>query len=350
MQVAEQGLQPKWSPNGRLALIWGETEPDYSWLLRVIDPTGALPAQQVNLGYQKSLFIDRWLDHGRLSLVVHRGTSAEDLVEVNILEGTITQLVGIEAGTLTTTTIGAAYHWSPELQFLVIERPKAVLPGQISLLEVATGAVTDLAQWEEPRHQRFEAWAPDTRQFLYEQWGEPNSPMLEAAPHLLVWDVATRQGRELLPNVWGAAWSSTDQIAFLLLGNPTQNDEGRIVATDFQPGQPFALFLGMMDATTQEVGTLLPLGQVTDAAAFRNGAAFAQREVAWCGTPRPVWSPDSSQLVYGDAEGRLWLLTAEGQQLRLPTSQHVAWSQDSKWLAIRTVEEVVVVCTKRETC
>jgi len=53
----------------------------------------------------------------------------------------------------------------------------------------------------------------------------------------------------------------------------------------------------------------------------------------------PVWSPDGSKLVYGDAEARIWVIDRDGANKRLAGddggfAQHdYSWSPDARWLA-----------------
>jgi tricorn protease len=57
---------------------------------------------------------------------------------------------------------------------------------------------------------------------------------------------------------------------------------------------------------------------------------------------RPLWSPDGSLLVYGDAEARIHVIGADGKNRRLVADdggfhqEDYAWSPDSRWLAYST--------------
>ncbi len=341
-RLMERGIQPKWSPDGQcLATIWSEPE---RWVLQTIDLSGNV-LQEIDLGFEKSLVIDRWLDNERLTLVIHRGAPGEVLHEANLTRKTTLPLVSPEGGTLS-MLLGGRYYWSPDQKFLVVEWGFAVPPGLLTVIDVVRPDETHLAQFSEDRYQQFESWAPDSTKFLYEQWeGVSNAPLIEGntSPSLFIWDVVEKRGRGVLSNVWGAAWSPKgDQIAFLLLGNPSKDEQGNITGTDFIPGQPFAISMGVMDTATYTVKALVPLGQVTDVEAFAAGPF-------WCGWPRPVWSPDSEQLVYWDADGNLWIMREDGTGQRQLTQglevKEVAWSPDGSLLAIATAGRLVIIET-----
>ena len=325
--------QVLWSPDGqRLALLWSEPE---GWHLRLVEPSGNT-LDEVDLGYY-SIVMNCWLDNERLTVIRHRGTEAEELLEVHISEHKIYPLVAWEDEGRKLTMVGLDYHWSPDRTSLVIERPKML----ISVVDVAQWKATDLGEFMEGPYQEFESWAPDSTQFLYEQWGKPDSPLPDVKPSLYLWNLAQGEGRWLLPNVWGAAWSPRgDQIAFLLLGNPQRDEQGRLHDTDFVPGQPCTLYVGVMDPNTYEVKALVPLGQVTDMYRLLGYPYFF-------GGHRPVWSPDGEQLVYWDADGNLWIVRADGTKQQQLTRglevKEVAWSPDGSMLAIATANRLLII-------
>lgn len=334
-QWTERGIQPVWSPDGRLATVWAEAD---TWVLQVVDTSRTVQARS-NLPGERTLAIDRWLDSDRLTLVIHRGSSVEVLHEVTLSQQVNKPLVSPEEGELSSTLAGGEFHWSPNGAYLLVERPTPVLPGQITVIEVLSHAETALAQFEEPRHQRFETWSPDSTRFLYEQWDDPNVPLLETVPSLFVWNVAAEQSQHLLPNVWGADWSAREEIAFLLLGDPLYDNAGQITSTTFQSGQPFTLNVGAMDSNTSEIRFIAPAGQVSDVTAFREGADR-------CGTPRPLWSPDGAQFVFWDADGQAWLYNTDGKLVQLLSAQQVAWSPDSLRLAVQSEDNISILCAR----
>jgi len=323
--------QVLWSLDGqRLALLWSEPE---GWHLRLVDPSGNT-LDEVDLGYY-SIVMNCWLDNERLTIIRHRGTEAEELLEVHISEHKIYPLVAWEDEGRKLTMVGTDFHWSPDRKSLVIER------SFISVVDAIQWKATDLGDFMEGPYQQFESWAPDSTQFLYEEWGKPNFPLLEAKPSLHLWDLAQGEGRWLLPNVWGAAWSPRgDQIAFLLLGNPHRDEQDRIRDTDFVPGQRCALYVGVMDPNTYEVKALVSIGQAISMQVLLGRPFFF-------GGHRPVWSPDGEQLAYWDTGGNLWIMRADGAGQRQLTQglevEEVAWSPDGNLLAIATADRLLII-------
>lgn len=327
--------QVLWSPDGqRLALLWSEPE---GYHLRLVDPSGNT-LDEVDLGWEKYIVMNCWLDDERLTIIRHRGTEAEELLEVHIPEHKIYPLVTWEDEGRKLTMGGLDFHWSPSRKSLVIERAKML----ISVVDVTQWKVTDLGVLMEGPYQEFESWAPDSTQFLYEQWGEPGFQLLDVKPSLYLWNLAQGEGRWLLPNVWGAAWSPRgDQIAFLLLGNPQRDEQGRLHDTDFVPGKPCTpLYVGVMDPNTYEVKALVSAGQVIDIQVLLGSPFFF-------GGHRPVWSPDGEQLVYWDANGNLRIMRADGTGQRQLTQGleviEVAWSPDGNLLAIATADRLLII-------
>ncbi len=337
-QLAIQGNQPKWSPDQRLATIWSDPS---KWHIQVFDPSGQL-LQQMDLDIPKTAVIDRWLDNDRLTVVIHVGAPGEELHEVNLREQTVRPLVSPAGGTLSTLlSTGRMFHWSPDLRFLAVEHGTAVLPGKITLIDVTKREETRLFQsLEDSRYQQFESWAPDSSRFLYEEMEGTNAPLERTVPSLFVWDVTQRQGHEILPSVWGATWSSTGEIAVQLVGNPIRDGEGWVTSSDFLPGQPFRVWIGLLDAHTYGVKTLFPIGEVTDIRAFLAGPDG-------CGARRPVWSPNGAELVYWDTQGRVWAITSDGRRRWLLGAEGgvyaVAWSPDGNWLALSLEEEILIL-------
>ncbi len=334
-QLSVRGDRPKWSPDQRIASAWWELPG--TWHIQIADESGR-SLEQVDLEVPGVLtVIDHWLDEERLTVVVHMGVPGEELHEVNLREQTVRPLVSSEGGTLG-TSLGGIFHWSPDLRFLAVE---GGMPGRLTLIDVAKREEIHLASWEARRFQQFEAWAPDSSRFLYEEMEGTNAPLELAVPTLFVWDVTSHQGHEILPNVWGAAWSSTGEIAVRLVGNPIRDAQGRVTGTDFLPGQPFRAWIGVLEAYTYEVKTLFPIGEVTDIGAFLAGP-----NLSWCAT-RPVWSPDGAQLVYWDTQGRVWATTVDGRRQWLLGAgggvYAVTWSPDGEWLALGLEEKLLLL-------
>ncbi len=331
-----RGIQPKWSPKGRLAVL---ADSEDGWFLQIFDESTAA-TEPIELADDKTMSMLQWLDEERVAIVWHRGISVEALYEIDTKQGTFAPLVAVEDGKLSTTILGGRYYWSPDQSFLLIERPSPFR--QISLLDVATQQDTPLTG-EESTYQKFESWSPDGVQFLYEKWTGVDDPLRSAAPTLYLWNLATRQNRELVPNAWGADWSTQGEVAFQLLGSPIQNEQQQIVGTDFRINQPFKLFLVVADTASLKPERIIEIGQVTDIDRFLDNSTG-------CDTPRPDWSPNGRVLLYWNADGLPMLLNSEGY-FRLDDrpfeSRHVqefAWSPNSKYLAMRTPNEIVVYC------
>lgn len=358
VQEASAGVQPRWSPDGRqIAFGYDHPHPESSKhmiaTIAVVQADGSdlrdlLPGDLAVTGTGGAgKTINRWLDNRSLTFMAHRGTEAAELYELDVIEGTLTPLIAWEAGDLishTVGTIGVNYHWSPDQGTIAVERG---LPGRwpcLLLVDAASGEQTPVVDavggQETPPvpcpNQWFESWAPDSQRFLYGQWTEPYGATLwDSKPVLHVWETATGEGTPLVPNGWNAAWSPKGRIiAFLLLGNPIYDQDGQIVDTDFEPGQSFALHVGLMDVDTQEIIALVPHGRAT----IRT-FEFGKR--------RPVWSPDGEQVVYWDSNRDLWMMTADGQtQWRLTENMAVVravWSPDGGKLAFTSFDHIWII-------
>lgn len=337
-RLTERGNHPKWSPDGQqVATVWSE---EGEWFIQAISPSGDV-LHTMGLGEEKSLAMDRWLDNEWLTLIIHRGAPGEVLHMINLPQQTISPLVSPEGGAWSSEVLGGRYFWSPDGRFLIVEVPVVV---GLTVIDIDRREETHLTRFDEGYYQQFESWAPDSAGFLYEQWEESSAGLIAGTtPSLFVWDVTESRGQEISPGIWGATWSPQgNQIAFLLLGNPTQDAQGRITGTDFVPGQASSLSIGVMDAATYQVKTLILLGEIPNLEAFVAGP--------WgrCGWPRPVWSPDGKWIVYWDAQARLGMISPDGQK-RVSLSglskvvQEVAWSPDSSLLALRVEDRIVIL-------
>ena len=347
VQEANASVQPRWSPDGRqIALGYVHPHPESSEhtieTIAVVRADGSdlrdlLPGDLAVTGTGGAAkTINCWLDNHSLTFMAHRGTEAEELYEIDVVEGTLMPLIAWEAGDLISHTVGAIgvnYHWSPDQGTIAVERG---LPGRwpcLLLVDAATGQQTSQSPCP---NQWFESWSPDSQRFLYGQWTKPYGATLwDSKPVLHMWEIATGEGYSLLPNGWNAAWSPDGlTIAFILLGEPTYDKNGRIIDTDFEPGQSFTLHVGLVDIDTQKIIALIPYGTTT-IRAFE----FGKR--------RPVWSPDGEQVVYWDSNRDLWVMTADGkEQWRLTQNLPVyraIWSPDSGKLAFTASDYVWVV-------
>jgi hypothetical protein len=209
------------------------------------------------------------------------------------------------------------------------------------LVELDSGEVTLLSSEKGLSFQEFEDWAPDGRRFLYEEWSDHHPAIIiEAIPDLYIWDIVQGEGRFLLPNVFRASWSPDGmRIAFLLLGEPIYK-EGKLIGTDFIPGHPSALSLGILDVATEELVTLIPLRQELNFEKYFD-------VWYWFSLRKPVWSPDGEKLVYWGEGDDLWIMRWDGTGKRRLTKGleviEVVWSPDGSKIAIATFEKLFII-------
>src|SRR5262249_45069625 len=139
----------------------------------------------------------------------------------------------------------------------------------------------------------------------------------------------------IVPNAGWGTWSPDgSKIAFLLFGEPTYDSDKRILGTDFSPGKPFRIHLGILDVSTKAVSTLVPL----------ESKLLSPENVADWNMFRPVWALDGKHLVIRNLQNDLVLIWADGSRHQ-PLTQGVhleaycdatctQWSPDSRWLAL----------------
>jgi hypothetical protein len=158
----------------------------------------------------------------------------------------------------------------------------------------------------------------------------------EEAPYrinLFLWKMDDSRQELFMPNAGWATWSPDgSQIAFVLFGEPQYDKAQRVIGTDFVPGQPFRLSLGIMETTTRAVSTLVPLSSSSFTPSWLEEVLLNQN------LSLPAWSPDGKQLVIQPSHGSLSLVQADGTDLR-PLAQGMSlkatWSPDSKRLALQ---------------
>jgi hypothetical protein len=337
VQLSEQGSQPVWLQEGQLAVLGNQPEWEQPWKIEVFDKTdGTIPPHSYQTEWYSSMIIGGWRDENHLALIAHIGSNADFLLDFDVETGTTTDIITNDISVIS-NAIGSAYYWSPVDDTVIVQR----IPQRLTIVDVAAQTFIDLAQFEEQRYQRFEAWHSTGSQFLYEEWATPQDSANTPTPNLLKWDVVGKSAKLLVPYAWGADWSTTDKIAFYLLGNPEFGSKGNILGTDYVAGQSFDAHLGIMESETGQVIKTIPLGRVTNPNAFINGLTIAN-DMGQCGLPRPLWSPDGTQLVYWDAEGKTWLWDGK-TSIALPSSRYGAWSLNSTWLALRGESELFLM-------
>jgi Tol biopolymer transport system component len=256
---------------------------------------------------------------------------------------------------------GGRHFWSPDGKVLILERPEN-RPGLL-VADRETGAETLLPMGAEATEVRFQAWAPDGRSFFYVEWqreydepqgafppptkeGEepPERTRLRTSrPMLYLWDHDEGSSRLLSANALGAASSPDgESVAFMLLGNPERGPEGELVGTDLDPGQPFELYLAILDLKADRLEALVSAGHVAfDWDPLTAKAAPMAVDRLGGDSYRPTWSPDGGMLLYLDSMQDLWACSADGQaRARVTTGgwgvDEAAWSADGAYVALTT--------------
>jgi dipeptidyl aminopeptidase/acylaminoacyl peptidase len=346
--------QPVWSPNGRRIAFVGTrqgegAQPNSVWVVNTdgSDLRDILPKDRKHTVGWKRLVINCWLDEKTLVLDDHRGTAAEAMITVNVDTGKITDWT-IEKG-----IYGVNFYWSPVREHLAVETDR-----DIYLIDVANGSkISLIPEW--PSLQSFPVWAPDGEALLYTQSVVTKDrywPVVEQPPSLYLWNIGQSEGHQLLPNTYRAVWSpSGERIAFFLLGTPTYDEGGRIKDTDFNPGQPFDLYFGLLSWPKEEVIILMPVRQELRFASYNEAWYWFDRRI-------PIWTPDGKQVVYWGPDDELWIMRADGTEQKrltqgfagvynldsypypdLPLASAVAWSPDCTKLAIATTDKLLII-------
>ncbi len=345
--AAATGSTPLWSPDGRfVAFAGGRKEGDLSvgtlWLASADGSAvrDLLPGDKAKLSVSTAkLLVDR-VDERTLSFTEHMGSGTDALATVDLVSGEV-KFIAAHPQAEFPKVGGTFYAWSPDKKLVADGDWGRGLP-TTTLLDLSRRTATPLDSGQAgQRFQQFRSWAPDGKSFVYAQWaaqGEKAWPVVDQAPDLYLWDVARGKGEVLVPRAYQARWSPEGKrIAFLLLGRYSTDGQGRITSTDFQPGQPSELYLGIHDVAAQKPTTLI---RVARSLKFDNPS----EAIRWFETRAPVWSPGGASLAYWDEARDLWVVAADGSVRRQVTKgvavQAVSWSADGKLLALQLLEEV----------
>ncbi|MFQ5856050.1 MAG: hypothetical protein ACE5LU_10440 [Anaerolineae bacterium] len=221
------------------------------------------------------------------------------------------------------------------------------------MLHSDAGSNTVLWRTPEEENYHFHNWSPNGRFFLYSHWGT-GWPVATTPTDLWVWDVETRTGHRWVPDAFGAAWPPAgDRVAVLLTGTPHLDSAGRVMDTDFAVGEPLTATLAVLNWPDERLVAQTPAGYwprlVDDDEAWQE---FARRQ--------PVWSPDGRWLAYRGPDDELWVMRADGSELRRitqgllrravagvlsPVARRltVAWSADSRYLALAIAGHIWVL-------
>ncbi len=338
--------QLRWSPDGqKLAFVssrpgdnWGTiwlTDADGSHV-RDLLPPGVGPGSP---GI-RSVKISTWLSARELAFTSGCGTECAVLDKIDVESGNFSSL--------RTGNVDGDYEWTRSRTrasvdthvggLCVVEAQYA--DGTEDCLAVLAGCATRTPPWQGTEYH-FDAWSPDGKHILYTGStpcrghgpAEEDTTSVEYHPTLYLWEVDSHRQEQLIPNAGWATWSPDgSQIAFLLFGEPRYDDSQQIIGTNFVVGQPFRLYVGMMEVATRAVRSLVPLSSSSLTPSWLE-EALVNRNLS-----RPVWSPDSKQIVTPYSHGGLLLVQADGKGLR-PLAQglpiQATWSPDSKRLALR---------------
>lgn len=347
--------QPVWSPDGQHLAFIGEHEWEggsygSAWVVNA-DGSGLrdLLLDEPFLGL-KRLVINRWLDGHILALDAHVGTTAEAMITVDLMSGRVTNLSQEFAFS------GINFYWSPTKEYLAVETDRSIY-----LVHPRSGRQIPIPPLNGPALQSFPVWAPDGTVLLYTQPPrqlqlETFGPVAEQSCGLYLLEIELYEGRLLLPHGYRASWSpSGDRIGFFLLGTPSLDENGQITDTDFTPGQPFDLYLGLLSWPGEEIVTLFPI---------RQDMQFASRHEAWYWFDRRmlVWSPHGQQVIYWGPDDELWIMRADGTEQKrltrgfagvynldsypypdLPLATAVVWSPDGTRLAIAASDNLWII-------
>ena len=332
----------RWSPDGqRLAFSSGRPGDDWQtlWItdaegtyVRDLLPPGIGPRSPGVRG----LGLSTWLNNRVLTFIWHCGTGCVGLGKVGVDNGL----------SLHPRIASGGIYWSPTKHAAVTEEELGGL-GLIRTSRLGKPyAVLKACPDRRPRMQGpeyyFNTWSPDGQYVLYTggtpcEWhgledGRVSLPLKDRID-LHLWHIEQDHQEKLVSNAGWAAWSPDGtQIAFLLIGKPQYDEAQRIIDTDYVPGQPFPLSVGVMDVETRAVPTVIPLGVVHDTV----------NTFMWRPPLHLLWSPDSARLVVQDTRGETVLIPTDGSGQRLliqgrmarGKATRVKWSPDGRTLAV----------------
>lgn len=325
-----------WSPDGQhLAFhgdqwlaadeLWG----DFIW---VIEADGAglqnlTPAPSFDPYRLKR--INQWLDDQTLTIYLWHGSGAQSLWQVDMVSGKTRQLIGYGESAVRVQAYGGEYHWSPTQDYIAIDNR-----GHLVLVNVSEASELWLSTVNDPWKETFLDWSPDGKHLIYSRVDA------EGKTSLWLWDVAQKQGKQLLPHVGQAAFAPDgSRVAFLL-----QQDRPWWASSKVKPGmlpeqQLSALTLGILDLTTGETVFYGPAGYK---------AQETPREPHYWQEGPPVWSPDGELVVYWRENGNVAVVSTTGTWQRdLAEGKKIVqalWSPDGSKLVLRSSDQAWILC------
>lgn len=337
--------QLQWSPNGEMIAFVSSRPGDHwqtIWLanadgsqVRDLLPPGAPPGATG----MRAVGLSTWLSNQEIAFTWHCGTGCVGLNKINV-----------DSDAQKSFCIGSLdgdFHWSPAKHLALAEMHLGgfgLVNGQSSqqiplggpysspqeCRSVLPGCVFVEDKWQGEEYH-FDGWSPDEKRVLSTSWSCQKELLVDSAVSLSLWDIGAGQQEKLLANAGWAAWSPDGgKIAFVLFGEPTYDDAGRVTGGNFIVGQPFRLSLGIMDIATRLVSIVMPLTSEPLEPEAAAGALLNQ-------SFSPIWSPDGTQLAIRNVQGQLFLVQTDGENLRPLASGRelqVEWSPDGKKLAL----------------
>ena len=281
-------------------------------------PAGAFPGRSL-LG---------WLDDHSLAFTSPCGDGCSTLGRLDLATGVETPI----------SSAGAAYHWSPELDAVAVDM--AGPPDGLALMGSGGEAYSQVGS-PDGLARRFLGWDADGERLLYSEWQPDEQGQAPMGQELRLLKVESGESWPLLPNVAWAGWSpDAERVAFLMLGRPVRDLDGRIAATDLAAEGPAALYVGMAAPITPtvEVIALASCGQLSDPSGMSE----------WLKRKSPAWSNDGRWLACWDVDGRLWAMDRDTGAMELVSDASdapgpMAWAPSDARLALLAMDRLLIL-------
>ncbi|MEX1255948.1 MAG: LuxR C-terminal-related transcriptional regulator [Dehalococcoidia bacterium] len=227
--LARQTSTPRWSPDGtRIAFIGahpgrGGIADDYSSSIWVVNADGSglrdlLPGAAAELSPSTEKSLHGWLDDQTLAFDEGCGTACRQPFTMDVRTGAVSQAVrfaGVTTGAEGVGILGTVYTWSPDQRYVAVE--DMTFP-TVLLYDRSTQELTRLApQGRRTPWQRFDAWAPDSSAFLYEE-NPSDGTSLQPPVSLRLWNVASGQSRLVASIGKDGAWSPDGSLIAYVTG------------------------------------------------------------------------------------------------------------------------------------
>lgn len=289
-----------------------------------------LPGELAQTGTSNAKEPLRWQSSNSFFYQTHCGSGCEELWLISMPSGKPEKVVGGEGARFVAGAL--AYDVSPK-------GDKVVVTGggdyALYIADLTRGQNLELVGSRGLGLQEFQSWTPNQAQFFYTQWSG-FFPLDKEFPSLYLWDSNQHKSDLFIRTATQAAVSPMgDFIAFLLLGNPNYDRQGRIIDTSWQPKRTPMMNLVILARDTKRPLMVIPLGLAHNVPKLFGSSFF-----------RPTWSPDGKQLAYRDVGKNVWILDLARKSNKLitpaPESSQIAWSFDGKWLAIGQKDRILI--------